>query len=124
MTTVTFCEHELKEWKESIDFFCDELIIFTRRLQEVAGKNSHKPLMSNVEHFQNQFILQKENFDIFRHEIHEQSDRIRNGSKNENRLTDQTVIKKQALLREQVRLAEKIFIELKHSFCRFLSKVL
>lgn len=124
MKSATFCEHELKEWKKTIDFFCDELIIFTRRLEEAAGTGTHKPLMSNVEHFQNQFVLQKENFDILKHEIHEQSGSIRNDIQNKNKLTDLNVIANQDFLREQVHLAEKIFIELKHSFYRFLAKVL
>lgn len=123
MTSIILFEHELKEWEKSINFFSDELIIFTRRLEEAAGTGNHKLLMGDVEHFQNQFILQKENFDTLKHKIHELSGKIHKDIQNKNKLTDRNLMQNHELLHEQIYLAEKIFIELKHSFYRFIAKV-
>jgi hypothetical protein len=66
---------EHKQWLNNLNFYKDEIAIMQNRIAEIAAKNSSKEVLANVEHFQNQLIVQKEQMDILSHEIklHEQS---------------------------------------------------
>ena len=124
MSKAEHYNRELTEWKNSIDFYLDEIKILEERLEEVAWKNTKPSITVNVEHFQNQFILQQEALGILKHDIHAQQLKIEADIIPKNKLTDEEVIANQDLLRDRQQAAEKIFIELKHSFYRFLSRVL
>ncbi|MBA3707067.1 MAG: hypothetical protein H0W84_14540 [Bacteroidetes bacterium] len=65
-------EHQL--WASAIELYTDELKIFQNWLEEIAVKNMSIEVRKQIEHFQNQFIIQKEQLDILNHEtnIHEQ----------------------------------------------------
>ena len=90
---------------------------------EVAGKNTKTTIMVGVEHFQNQFTLQKNNLQVFKHKVQEQDDKLNAVVKKIDPLNDLNIVDEQHFLREAVQLNEKIFQELRHSFYRFLSKV-
>ena len=47
----------------------EEIEILKERLAEIANKNSSKLVLSEVEHFQNQFIVQRNNIDEIGHLI-------------------------------------------------------
>jgi hypothetical protein len=59
---------ENTEWTSKLNFYKDDIKIMTGRLEEVASKNSSKEVLAQVEHFQNQLIIQRNNIDLF-HEI-------------------------------------------------------
>jgi hypothetical protein len=65
-------EHRL--WANELNFFADELKIYEHRLEELVNKYTSKEVLSELEHFQNQFIRQKEVLDELHHNIkvHEQ----------------------------------------------------
>jgi len=47
-------------WTNNMKFYLDELTIFEKRLGELVTRNTKLEVVSQIEHFQNQFILQKE----------------------------------------------------------------
>ncbi len=120
---IEYFQNELSDWKKLFRFFKDELTIFNKRLVEVLDRNTGTDVLAQVEHFQNQFILQNEQFDILRHEVH----LIEGGA--ERNLTlqgkpfNEQALKELHILRERIFQAEKIFLETKHEFYRFLSRV-
>ncbi|AXY74060.1 hypothetical protein D3H65_08725 [Paraflavitalea soli] len=59
----------LNELNSVISFCRDELKIYQRRLEEVVSKNTGKDILAQVEHFQNQFILQGEQLDVLEHKV-------------------------------------------------------
>lgn len=124
MSTEEFFSIELGEWSRCIDFYLADIDILQERLQEVAVKNTKAPVMENVERFQNQLILEKDNLQILRHKIHVQKDKLVTEVKKSSCLADLDIVDTQTLLREKIQLAEKIFLDLKHSFYRFLARVL
>jgi hypothetical protein len=65
-------EHQL--WLSELNLFADELNIYVNRLTEISAKNTGEEIRKKIEHFQNQFILQKQQLDILNHDIklHEQ----------------------------------------------------
>jgi len=62
-------EHEM--WLNELSFYRDEVKILDRYLLEVVKKNTGPEVMREVEHFQNQFIRQKEVMDELSHDIRE-----------------------------------------------------
>ncbi len=123
MSIEEFFSHELSEWGRNIDFYVADLAILQERLIEVASKNTKQPVMVSVEHFQNQFIVQKDNLQLLKHKINVQKDNLEAEVKKLVSLADLNIVDTQHFLRESIQLNEKIFLELKHSFYRFLAKV-
>lgn len=60
---------ENTEWKNKLNFYGEEISILSGRLAEITSKNSNKEMLSEVEHFQNQFIIQQNNIDEIKHGI-------------------------------------------------------
>ncbi len=123
MSIEEFFKHELNEWGASIEFYLVDLDILQNRLLEVAGKNTKTGVLEGVEHFQNQFIVQKNNLQALKHKVQAQNDKLEAVIKKIKALDDLNLVDEQHFLRDAVQLNEKIFQELKHSFYRFLSKV-
>jgi hypothetical protein len=115
---------ELNEWNKTVEFYLSEIDIFQERLAEVAGKNNKITVTAGVELFQNQFIVQKEVLQTIRRDLHRQQAEIVAEVKKGAKITDMDVVDNEFLLRDRVQMMEKILLELKHSFYRFLSKVL
>lgn len=61
-------------WSKELSFFADELAVFENRLSDLVRKGHDPEMLAQLEHYQNQFIRQKEVLDELRHEIglHEQ----------------------------------------------------
>lgn len=57
------------EWMNKLKFYTDDITVMKNRLSEIAAKNSHQDVLAQVEHFQNQFIVQKNNIDEISHTI-------------------------------------------------------
>ena len=51
-------EHRI--WTNNMKFYRDELKIFENRLEELVTRNTKLEVTAQIEHFQNQFILQRE----------------------------------------------------------------
>jgi len=60
---------ENSDWINRLEFYKEEIEILKERLAEIANKNSSKSVLSEVEHFQNQFIVQRNNIDEIGHLI-------------------------------------------------------
>jgi len=57
------------EWMSKLKFYTDEISIMKGRLGEIASKNNQSDVLAQVEHFQNQLIVQKNNIDELAHTI-------------------------------------------------------
>lgn len=64
------------EWINKLKFYADEITLMKGRLSEIATKNSHQDVLTKVEHFQNQLIVQKNNIDELVHEIKADENRL------------------------------------------------
>src|SRR5437016_6086255 len=118
-----FFNPEITEWLGNIDFYLSDLDILEKQLLEVAAKNNKAVIMAGVERFQNQFILQKENLQTLRHEVNTHKEKLCDEITRHNRIYNIDLVDGQQELRESIQLTEKIFLELKHSFYRFLANV-
>ena len=60
---------ENQDWLKRLDFYKEELNILRERLDEVTSKNNQAEFLKYVEHFQNQFIIQRNHIDELAHQI-------------------------------------------------------
>ena len=67
--TLSDLHFEYTLWKNELDFYKDELSFLEARLIEISTKYSQQVVMKDVEHFQNQFILQRDNIHLLQHKI-------------------------------------------------------
>lgn len=110
------------DWLRALQFYKEELDLLEQRLTEIAGKNTHAQVLENVEHFQNQFLIQKNNVEEIMHDIQTNLNKIaieadtHTGFVNED-LTDQMEKLKLSFTDE-----EKNIMELRHSFNLFCAE--
>jgi NAD-dependent SIR2 family protein deacetylase len=70
-------QHQIhQDWLSRLQFYKEEIYILKERLQEITSKNSSKEALAKAEHFQNQFIVQRNNIDELVHSIKVHEDKI------------------------------------------------
>jgi hypothetical protein len=102
----------------------DEVLSFENRLQEIIKSNTSKDILAQVEHFQNQFIRQKEVIDALSHDIHEDEIRIAENVKENNIAVEHRRIEQKFSLEERMQIFQKIFTEIKSDYLKFLAQKL
>ena len=114
--------HQL--WIKELEFYKDELAIFNKRLKEVAGMYTNKKIMANVEHFQNQFIIQKENADILMHDVNKYERSLAAIARRSTIAIDHRSFPDHPELRNRMNSFIKIYKQLKNEYLDFLSPVM
>jgi len=122
-TDTIFNQHnENVTFMQKLFFYKDEIAIMKNRIGEVAAKNSSKDVLAQIEHFQNQLIVQADNIDRIKHEIGLNEKALEaNINKNET-ASDHRKVADHAFEREQVEGFEKHFNELRAELKAFLAK--
>jgi hypothetical protein len=113
--------NEHTDWNRGAAFYLDELNILNHRLQDFAVLYFNDDAKAQVEHFQNQFIVQRNNLEemkkkIKMHEHHLSKDTIEHAQ----HLTKETLAEHDNLRIEYMDLI-KIVVELKNNFYKFLA---
>lgn len=117
---VLHAEH--REWLNKIDFYYDDLKIMRHRLEEVAARNTNKSLMAQVEHYQNQFVIQRNELDEMKHAINQSETSIaENVAQNGTAVNRRSVADDQSM-RERMSQFEKLFLQLRVELMSFLAK--
>jgi len=106
----------------SLDFYKQEIAILTKRLEEVAADNTGHEAAQKVEHFQNQFLIQRNNIDELKHRIHENLNKIESQVKESAGFISQSSAAENVELYDQYLTEEKIVNEVRQEFNRFASK--
>ena len=114
-------EHEL--WGKEFLFYREELVILNKYLTEIATRNTSSEVLKGVEHFQNQFIRQKEVLDELKHDVRQSEKELVNKLAGLNEIQGMKLkVDEQEDLRDAVNTYKKIYAELKAEFFFFLSK--
>lgn len=113
-------EHQL--WSNQLRFFQDELRVFEDRLAEVIERNSATEIRAEGEHFQNQFIREKEVIDELLHDMKIQEQELANYAKDHPVAIDHKYFEDHFNLEDRMAMFNKIYSELKQEFMRYLSK--
>ena len=122
-TEKIYTQHgENKEWASNLLFYKDEIKIMENRLQEIVSKNTSKEILAQVEHFQNQLIIQKDQVDRINHEINLNNNAIVGEIKKSIIASDHRSMGDHTVIRDNMKSFESIFISLKIELKTFLSK--
>lgn len=111
---------EYQLWTRELIFYKEEIRIFEDHLANILKRNNKNGVPAQVEHFQNQFILQKEVIDFLKHDLnvserqlasfaYEMSPDGIEGIKMDNH----------GKLRERMVIFRKIYKDIKNEFRRF-----
>lgn len=113
-------EHRL--WTNNMKFYYDEVCIFENRLEELVQRNTKIEVTSQIEHFQNQFIRQKEVSQQLVSKCGDHDKFLANQAKEHPIAIDHVLFADHTKLRDEVETFEKIYKELKAEFMDFLRK--
>lgn len=113
-------EHE--RWRSELLFWKDEIRSYNNRLEELVQRWTDKEVLANLEHFQNEFILQQGRIDEFLEgiEVHEHS--IAGKSKAGEDSMDRVLFDRHLEFREEMETQRDMFQSLKKEFFQFLTR--
>ena len=121
--SVTSLHLEYQLWIRELIFYKEEIKIFESNLESLIEKNTNKNMRAMVEHFQKQFILQKELIDHLKHDLHVSEKQLASfvhelsGARLENVRMDN-----HPQLRERIATFRKIYKDMKSEFREFESR--
>jgi hypothetical protein len=109
-------------WIKALDFYNDDLNVLEKRLLEVSNKNSSQEAREGIEHFQNQFMIQRQNISNLKHEINFHVKEFGNEFTEKAHKQDTELLSKHLVLQEKQEQFEKFMNSLRREFNEFLSK--
>lgn len=119
---MTAVNAEHNEWLKGLDFYREDLKIHERRLLELAGRSTDSAFSKGIEHFQNQFLIQRNTMDELRHAIREHSAvYAQHISKGEVSQTG-ALTSSHEELKDGYLSFEKVMNDLRHEFASFLTR--
>lgn len=119
---VSHITSEHREWLRGIEFYNIELDILKKRLAEVSQDYTNTDVKAQVEHFQNQFIVQINNLDELQSAIKKHENKIdKDSNEHAQHLTKETIAEHDNI-RDRYYSLEKVINELRHEFNKFLTK--
>ena len=113
---------EHREWLDKLDFYKDDLTILNKRLTEIAAKNSSADARAGIEHFQNQFIIQRNNIDELKHLVNENAHRAFEDAKSHGGHISTNTTAEYKNTEEQINAFETVINELRHEFQNYSAK--
>jgi hypothetical protein len=120
---ISHVNNEHNRWLRGLNFYKTEISILKSMLTEIAGKNSAEDVMKEVEHYENQFIIQTNNIDQLSHDIHVNLSNIsRQAQASSAGYIDGELLAEHTTFGEKYDSQETIITELTHSFRKFAEK--
>ena len=114
---------ECNSWRHSLRSHRDGINSFKQQLQLVAGKNLSRNQLQEVEHYQNQFLIQLINVHDLKQAVKAHERRVSfELSANSGDLQDETLVVHEQLL-GQFQLLDETLLKLKDAFSIFLSGI-
>lgn len=113
-------EHEV--WRKRMEFYTIELQFFTERLEEVVSRYTNKEVLKGIEHFQNQFIIQRDLIDRFTHDIKMHEEALVKEVNSNPVAVDHRLLEDHPEERDRYNTFIKLYDELKNEFFDFLRK--
>ena len=113
---------ENQDWLKRLDFFKEEINILKERLEEVTRKNNAPEFLKDVEHYQNQFIVQRNNIDELAHSIKVNESGLVKEVNSNPVAVDHRKVESHAAESDFIAYFEKNFAGLRADYNKFLSK--
>lgn len=113
---------EHKEWLNNLAFYKDEIKVMQNRISEIASKNSSAEVLKQIEHFQNQLIIQRNNIDELCHSIKDHENYLENRVNENPTAVDHRKVNDHPKMRDNYTSFDKVFNELRKELNVFLAK--
>lgn len=118
-----YTQHEENnEWINKLKFYTDEISIIKHRLEDLVTKNSKAEVLAQVERFQNQMIVQKNNIDEIAHAVKLNEETLQTEIKNNPIAADHRKADYHVKEKEAIESFEKNFNEIRAEFKTFAAK--
>ena len=91
-------------------------------MEEIAKRNTANDVMAELEHFQNQYIRQREVIDELRHELKLHENGLAKESIEHPVAIDHRLFADHTTHRDAMETFDKLYYELKHEFMQWLVK--
>ena len=121
-TTIYNQHYEHTQWLNKLAFYKDEISVMQNRIDEIVKKNNSKEVQMQVEHFQNQLLIQQNNADNLKHQIKHDEKALTNEIKQNQTAIDHRKKEDHAKEREDVEIFETNFNKLRKEFNSFVAK--
>lgn len=112
-------EHTL--WRNELSFFQDEVKIYEKYLEKLVNAIDDRDVLAQLEHFQNQFIRQKEVLDQLQHDIKVHDQELGKMLQNKKEATEADLVRHNKV-DDQMATFHKIYGELKEDFLKFMAQ--
>lgn len=113
---------EYRTWIDELDFCKEEIAIFESQLSSSVSRITASLALAQVEHFQNQFIREKEVIDELKHKLHISEKQLAGFVKDLSGLGLESIrMDNHCKLREDMTVFRKIYASLKEEFRHFES---
>lgn len=122
--SISNLHHQSSDWTRELDFYKEEISVLTKRLEEVASKNSSKEIAAQVEHFQNKFIMLREQIDVLKHDVKEREHKAEQLAKERPDHISEKFYSANDELHNRMKDMSKSFSDTRFEFNGFLAKVM
>jgi hypothetical protein len=113
---------EHKQWRRELLFWEDELKSLRNRLDELAIRWTDKEVLAQLEHYQNQFIIQENAINELDNHINLHETNIAEHTKKGEDVLNQQLVKDHIEFRNHMDTQRNLYSDLKKEFFRFLSE--
>jgi hypothetical protein len=121
-TNASLLNYEHFDWLKAIDFYKDDLSVLQKRLAEVSFKNTGKEVMADVEHFQNQIIVQRNNLEELSHGIYEHIHHVVEDSRVHAGRVAQPLVEEHSQKKDEFQSLMHVIKGLRSEFNHFIAK--
>lgn len=111
-----------REWLNALKFYKEDIAILEHRLEDIVRRNTGQEVMAELEHFQNQFIREREVIDELRHDIKQEENVLEKEMKDHPVAIEHRYFADHTDLRDRFQTFEKLYRELKQEFHHWLVK--
>ena len=121
-TNVLNLPNQPKELEHMLKFYKQEFNFLEKLLGEVVSKNTSREALTEAEHFQNQFFIQKKNIEELETRIHRHHQQTADNAKHHAGKVDERLLQENQSIGEEISSMEKIIADLRAAYKNYLVK--
>lgn len=121
-SAITQISSDHKVWLSSLEFYREELRRMNDQLLKFTTAPPTSGIWKKIEHFQNQFIIQRNSIDVLKHDLQRYADTLPADPSHRPRREWSAQAEEKRSLRDQYESFERVMYGLKHEFRNFLEQ--
>ncbi|MEZ4807705.1 MAG: hypothetical protein R2815_09610 [Flavobacteriales bacterium] len=114
--TIGDLQFDLRNWLNTLRYYREEIMILEHRMEEIARRDNTSETLAQLEHFQNQYIREREVIDELRHDLKQHENHLEQEDRDHIVPVEHRAFEEHGVLRERMLTFEKLYAELKEEF--------